>query len=234
MARAGRSPAWCSSGTSSSSPALLGAANAIETPVRQAFVSELVGTPLLPNALSLSSADVQHRPDRRAGRRRAGHRAARRTGPIFLITAVASLAPAGQRWPGCAPPSCTASTCRRSRRATPGSSTDCAMCGTAPTCCSPILLDARGRPVRLQLPAHPRGAGEDRVPHRRPVLRPAHHRARRRRARRRAGQLAPPRAAHGLCGARGRRALRRIRDARRLRARRSSRRWCCSCRPGSS
>ena len=36
--------------------ALLGIANAVETPVRQSFVSELVGTPLLPNALSLSAA----------------------------------------------------------------------------------------------------------------------------------------------------------------------------------
>jgi MFS family permease len=35
---------------------LLGIANAIETPVRQAFVSELVERPLLPNALSLSAA----------------------------------------------------------------------------------------------------------------------------------------------------------------------------------
>jgi MFS family permease len=35
---------------------LLGVANAIETPVRQAFVSELVGGSLLPNALSLSAA----------------------------------------------------------------------------------------------------------------------------------------------------------------------------------
>jgi len=35
---------------------LLGIANAVETPVRQAFVSELVERPLLPNALSLSAA----------------------------------------------------------------------------------------------------------------------------------------------------------------------------------
>ena len=36
--------------------ALLGVANAIETPVRQAFVSELVEHRLLPNALALSAA----------------------------------------------------------------------------------------------------------------------------------------------------------------------------------
>src|SRR4029453_6044159 len=36
--------------------ALLGIANAIETPVRQAFVSELVELRLLPNALALSAA----------------------------------------------------------------------------------------------------------------------------------------------------------------------------------
>src|SRR3982750_749761 len=35
---------------------LLGIANSIETPVRQAFVSELVELPLLPNALALSAA----------------------------------------------------------------------------------------------------------------------------------------------------------------------------------
>ncbi|GIF15189.1 MFS transporter [Actinoplanes teichomyceticus] len=35
---------------------LLGIANAVETPVRQAFVSELVELPLLPNALALSAA----------------------------------------------------------------------------------------------------------------------------------------------------------------------------------
>src|SRR6185369_7956138 len=35
---------------------LLGVANAVETPVRQSFVSELVGRPLLPNALALSAA----------------------------------------------------------------------------------------------------------------------------------------------------------------------------------
>jgi MFS family permease len=36
--------------------ALMGVANAIETPVRQAFVSEMVNRELLPNALSLSAA----------------------------------------------------------------------------------------------------------------------------------------------------------------------------------
>jgi MFS family permease len=36
--------------------ALMGVANAIETPVRQSFVSDLVPPPLLPNALGLSSA----------------------------------------------------------------------------------------------------------------------------------------------------------------------------------
>src|SRR5690606_41944624 len=35
---------------------LLGVAQALETPVRQAFVAELVSTPLLPNALSLFAA----------------------------------------------------------------------------------------------------------------------------------------------------------------------------------
>jgi predicted MFS family arabinose efflux permease len=59
---------------------LLGIANAIETPVRQAFVSELIELPLLPNALALSAATgvalaIFH------------------TGPVFLIATVLAIAP---------------------------------------------------------------------------------------------------------------------------------------------
>jgi MFS family permease len=72
--------------------ALLGVANAIETPVRQSFVSELVGTPLLPNALSLSAATFNSA--RIVGPAVAGVAiAAFDTGPVFLISAVSSLAP---------------------------------------------------------------------------------------------------------------------------------------------
>lgn len=71
---------------------LLGVANAIETPVRQAFVSELVGTTLLPNALSLSSATFNTA--RIVGPAVAGLAiAAVDVGPVFLVSAITSLAP---------------------------------------------------------------------------------------------------------------------------------------------
>ena len=74
--------------------ALFGVISAIETPVRQAFVSELVGRELLPNALSLSSATFNTA--RIVGPAIAGLVIALlhdRTGPIFLITAGLCLAP---------------------------------------------------------------------------------------------------------------------------------------------
>lgn len=72
--------------------ALLGVANAVETPVRQAFVSELVGTTLLPNALSLSAATFNTA--RIVGPALAGVAiAAFDVGPVFLVSAVSSLAP---------------------------------------------------------------------------------------------------------------------------------------------
>jgi MFS family permease len=72
--------------------ALLGVANAVETPVRQSFVSELVGTPLLPNALSLNAATFNSA--RILGPALAGVSiAAFGVGPVFLISAVSSIAP---------------------------------------------------------------------------------------------------------------------------------------------
>jgi MFS family permease len=72
--------------------ALLGVCNAVETPVRQSFVSELVGTSLLPNALSLSAATFNTA--RIVGPALAGVViAAVDTGPAFLVSAVSSLAP---------------------------------------------------------------------------------------------------------------------------------------------
>ncbi|WBB65320.1 MFS transporter [Micromonospora sp. WMMD812] len=71
---------------------LLGVANAVETPVRQAFVSELVGTPLLPNALSLNAAVFNSA--RIVGPAVAGLAiAAFDVGPVFLFTALSSIAP---------------------------------------------------------------------------------------------------------------------------------------------
>src|SRR5690606_10783051 len=71
---------------------LLGVAQALETPVRQAFVSELVSTPLLPNALSLSAATFNTA--RIIGPALAGLGiAAFDVGPVFLISALASLSP---------------------------------------------------------------------------------------------------------------------------------------------
>ncbi|WP_432980857.1 MFS transporter [Dactylosporangium sp. CA-233914] len=74
--------------------ALFGVVSAIETPVRQAFVSELVNKDLLPNALSLSSATFNAA--RIVGPAVAGLIIAvlhDRTGPIFLLTAVLCTAP---------------------------------------------------------------------------------------------------------------------------------------------
>ncbi|MEV4716844.1 MFS transporter [Micromonospora noduli] len=72
--------------------ALLGTANAVETPVRQAFVSELVGTSLLPNALSLNAAVFNSA--RIVGPAIAGLAiAAFDVGPVFLFTALSSVAP---------------------------------------------------------------------------------------------------------------------------------------------
>ncbi|WDZ86460.1 MFS transporter [Micromonospora cathayae] len=71
---------------------LLGVANAVETPVRQSFVSELVGTPLLPNALALSAATFNSA--RIVGPAVAGLAiAAFDVGPVFLVSALSSLAP---------------------------------------------------------------------------------------------------------------------------------------------
>jgi MFS family permease len=71
---------------------LLGIANAIETPVRQAFVSELVERPLLPNALSLSAATFNSA--RIGGPALAGVAlAVFGTGPVFLIATALAIAP---------------------------------------------------------------------------------------------------------------------------------------------
>jgi MFS family permease len=71
---------------------LLGIANSIETPVRQAFVSELVELPLLPNALALSAATFNTA--RIGGPALAGVALALfHTGPVFLIATALSVAP---------------------------------------------------------------------------------------------------------------------------------------------
>jgi MFS family permease len=72
--------------------ALLGTANAIENPVRQAFVSELVGNTLLPNALALNSAVFNSA--RIVGPAAAGGAIALfGLGPAFLIATSAAVAP---------------------------------------------------------------------------------------------------------------------------------------------
>jgi MFS family permease len=71
---------------------LLGIANAVETPVRQAFVSELVERPLLPNALSLSAATFNCA--RIGGPALAGVAlAVFGTGPVFLLATALAIAP---------------------------------------------------------------------------------------------------------------------------------------------
>jgi MFS family permease len=73
--------------------AAMGAATAIETPVRQSFVSELVPRELLPNALSLSAAVFNSA--RIVGPALAGVAiAVAGIAPIFLLNAATMLAPA--------------------------------------------------------------------------------------------------------------------------------------------
>jgi MFS family permease len=72
--------------------ALFGMVSAIETPVRQAFVSELVPRELLPNALSLSAAAFNSA--RVIGPVLAGGAIALfQTGPVFLLNTLTFLAP---------------------------------------------------------------------------------------------------------------------------------------------
>lgn len=76
---------------------LLGIAGAIETPVRQAFVSELVEFPLLPNALALSAATFNTA--RIAGPALAGvAMAIFETGTVFLVATVLCIAPVFSYW----------------------------------------------------------------------------------------------------------------------------------------
>jgi MFS family permease len=71
---------------------LLGITSAIETPVRQSFVSEIVELPLLPNALALSAATFNTA--RIAGPALAGiGMAGLGMGPVFLISCVLVVAP---------------------------------------------------------------------------------------------------------------------------------------------
>src|SRR5262245_10392598 len=72
--------------------AAMGTANAIETPVRQAFVSEMVSRELLPNALSLSAATFNSA--RVIGPAVAGVViAGLGVGPVFLLNTLTYLAP---------------------------------------------------------------------------------------------------------------------------------------------
>ncbi|WP_305787669.1 MFS transporter [Symbioplanes lichenis] len=71
---------------------LFGIANSVETPVRQAFVSELVELPLLPNALALSAATFNTA--RIGGPALAGVALALvGTGPVFVISTLLAVAP---------------------------------------------------------------------------------------------------------------------------------------------
>ena len=72
--------------------ALIGVANAMENPIRQSFISELVGNTLLPNALALNSAVFNTA--RIAGPALGGGAIALvGLGPTFLIAAVAAVSP---------------------------------------------------------------------------------------------------------------------------------------------
>ena len=107
----------------------------METPVRQAFVSELVGTPLLPNALSLNAAVFNSA--RIVGPAVAGLAiAAFDVGPVFLFTALSSIAPLVNvvRMRPAELHRKDAAAARRAGRPR-RSSTGCGTCGAGPTCC---------------------------------------------------------------------------------------------------
>ena len=207
-----------SSGTSSRFAALLGIANAVETPVRQAFVSELVGTPLLPNALVAQRGHVQLAPGSSA-----------RPSPAWpsppSTSARSSCSPRSARsrrwstWSGCARPSCTARTC------SPVGERDSAQVidglryvWRRPDLLLPMALMSVIGMIAVQLPAHPRRAGQDGLPHRRRLVRPVQHRAGRRRAGRRAGRHRSAQPPVGLAGARRGGRLRGLRHPGRARA----------------
>jgi MFS family permease len=76
---------------------LLGLVNAVETPVRQAFVSELVGSTLLPNAISLNAAAFNLA--RIVGPAVAGVAVAvLHVGPVFLLNGVSYVAAIAGLW----------------------------------------------------------------------------------------------------------------------------------------
>ncbi|GAA1827466.1 MFS transporter [Luedemannella flava] len=76
---------------------LLGLVNAVETPVRQAFVSELVGPKLLPNAISLNATAFNTA--RIVGPAVAGVAvAAFDVGPVFLINGISYVAALAGLW----------------------------------------------------------------------------------------------------------------------------------------
>ena len=112
---------------------LLGIANAVETPVRQAFVSELVEMRLLPNALALSAATFNVA--RIGGPALAGVALALLdTGPVFLLATALAIAPVFSYLADAhgRPPHP-----RRSRppATRPRSPTACGTSGNATTCC---------------------------------------------------------------------------------------------------
>jgi MFS family permease len=76
---------------------LMGVANAIETPVRQAFASEMVSRELLPNALSLSAATFNSArvigPSLAGGAIALGEHIGVGIGPVFLLNTLTYLAP---------------------------------------------------------------------------------------------------------------------------------------------
>ena len=174
---------------------LLGLVNAVETPVRQAFVSELVGSKLLPNAISLNAAAFNLA--RIVGPAVAGVAVAvLHVGPVFLLNGVSYLAPIAGLWlmrPGRPVPRRAAAGEGHARAA---HHRRAAVRVPAPRPGAADRPGAGHRAARLQLPAHPRARGQDGVPHRGGAVRAAHHGAGRRGARRRAGEHPAAVAAH--------------------------------------
>lgn len=169
----------------------IGLVNAIETPTRMAFVSELVGPALLPNASALSAAYFNIA--RVVGPAAAGPLiAAFGTGPAMAINAGSYLA-----------------TVAGLRLMRPAEIHRHARPAVAPRIVDGLryVLGRADLVVVLGLVAavglfgmHRAAAGAHRLPRRRDLLRAAHHRARRRFAGRRAAHDRPPQPPAGQAG----------------------------------
>ena len=151
--------------------ALMGVVNAIETPVRQSFVSEMVPPGAAAQRAVAVGGDVQHRAHHRPGDRRRRHRPDR---AVPGLPAQHAGVPVADRrcCCGCVPSELHREPRgRRPGRPDPGGGA-LRVAAQRPAAADPA--DARDRRGRLQLHAHAAAAGQERLPHRSVPVRAAH------------------------------------------------------------